>query len=338
MIVNFAIIGCGYISNRHAQHIIDHPEANLVGGFDTTGQKKYDFARKYKVKAYKSLEELLGDAEVDLVVVATPNGNHAASAIAALKAGKDVLVEKPMAISSEDCREMVKTAQNLGQHLFVVKQNRFNPPVEAVKKLIDENKLGKIYSVVVNCFWNRNEAYYKKSEWKGTKALDGGTLFTQFSHFVDIMYYLFGNVAIKSGMVQNANHQGLIEFEDTGHFLLQFEKDNAQGTFNFTTACFEQNMEGSITIFAENASIKIGGKYLNTIDYQKTKDFDIRNLPKSAPANDYGYYQGSMSNHDKVLHNVIETVNGREQIMTSGEDGLKVVEIIEKMYECGNLI
>ena len=162
--------------------------------------------------------------------------------------------------------------------------------------------------------------------------MDGGTLFTQFSHFIDILYYLFGDIRIVHGLTRNSNHGDLIDFEDTGTFLFEMKKGNGIGSFNYTTSCYQSNMEGSITIFAENATIKIGGKYLNTIDYQATNGFDITDLPTSSPANNYGYYEGSMSNHDKIIHNVINALKGREKIMTNAYEGLKVVEVIDNMY------
>lgn len=332
MNIKFGIVGCGYISNRHAKHIFNHPEAELVGGFDIKSERTQEFAKTHKVKAYESLDAMLADPNIDVVNICTPNGDHHLSALAALKAGKNVLVEKPMAIRKDYCEDMIKTALDNNCELFVVKQNRFNPPVQAVKDLIMEEKLGEVYSVIVNCFWNRNEAYYQNSDWKGSKKLDGGTLFTQFSHFIDIIYYLFGDMKIVSGMVKNANHDDLIDFEDTGSIIFQLKKGGGIGTLNYTTSSYQQNMEGSITIFAENASIKIGGKYLNTIDYQATNGFDITDLPESNPANNYGYYQGSMSNHDKIIHNVVSALKGREKIMTNAYEGLKVIEIIENMY------
>jgi UDP-N-acetyl-2-amino-2-deoxyglucuronate dehydrogenase len=215
----------------------------------------------------------------------------------------------------------------------VVKQNRFNPPVQAVKQLIEDKRLGRIFSIAVNCYWNRNDWYYKSSDWKGKKALDGGTLFTQFSHFIDVIYYLLGDMQILHAQMANVNHRGLIEFEDTGVVSFLLKESNAPGVLHYTTAAFQQNMEGSITIFAENATIKIGGKYLNTIEYQATNGFDISDLPTSGPPNLYGEYEGSMSNHDKVIDNVIRSVEGKVEIMTNAYDGLKTVEIIENIYQ-----
>lgn len=272
-------------------------------------------------------------ADFDLLCICTPNGTHAEIAIEALKAGKHVLVEKPMALSSREAELMLAEAKRMNKMLYVVKQNRYNPPVQAVKGLLTEGKLGKLYAIHLNCFWNRNEAYYADSDWKGTKKLDGGVLHTQFSHFIDILYYLFGEIKSVKGKMLNLGHQHNTEFEDTGSFVFEFEENQAIGSFNFSTCSYEQNMEGSITILAERGTVKIGGKYLNMVDYQRIDSDPIEYLPASSPANDYGYYQGSMSNHDKVIHNVIEALNGREKIMTSAKDGLMSVKMIEMFYE-----
>lgn len=331
MEIRFGIIGCGYIGNRHAKRIVENNEARLMKVYDDVPQRGRELAARYHASAVSSLDALLNPQEIDIVSVCTPNGNHFDSAMNVLKAGIGVLIEKPMTIRSRDAKALIDEATRRGKDIFVVKQNRYNAPVQAVKELVEAGKLGRVFMVVVNCYWNRNTDYYNASDWKGTKALDGGTLFTQFSHFVDIMYYLFGDVTNISGLVTNANHRGLIEFEDTGAFSFNF-LNGALGALNYTTTSYEVNMEGSITVFAENATIKIGGQYLNTIEYQRTNGFDIPELPDQNPANDYGYYQGSMSNHDQVIRNVVEALNGRSPIMTSAADGMKVVEIIERMY------
>tara|TARA_B100000683_G_C12490296_1_gene554345 strand:- start:1036 stop:2043 length:1008 start_codon:yes stop_codon:yes gene_type:complete len=330
MKIKFGLIGCGNIGKRHAQHIQNHQEGNITGVFDIDIEKGLTLANKYNSKHCKSFDELL-NLDVDIVNICTPNGLHAEHAIKCLKAKKHVLVEKPMALSTYDCEQMLHTALENNKQLFVVKQNRYNPPVVALKKLLLEKKLGKIYMVVVNCFWNRNKDYYESSDWKGTLSLDGGTLFTQFSHFVDILYYLFGDVTSVSGKTINANHQRLIEFEDSG--VLSFKLSNgAIGSLNYTTSSFKNNMEGSILVFSEKGTIKIGGQYLNTIDYQNVDFNPIEIEDNIGRPNNYGTYQGSMSNHDKVIDNVINTLNGKSSIMTNALDGLKVVSIIEEMY------
>lgn len=335
MKIKFGLLGAGYIANRHAEHITAHEGAEVTAVYDIQPERAQALAEKWGAKSYTSAEEFFA-ASTDIISVCTPNGLHAEGAIDAMKAGKHALVEKPMALTTAECEQMIDISMKTDRKLFVVKQNRYNPPVQALKKLIDENKLGKILAVQVNCFWNRNEKYYLNSDWKGTARLDGGTLFTQFSHFVDIFYYLFGDIEQIRGVTDNVSHAQLIDFEDTGFFSFRF-RQGALGSFNYTTSSYQQNMEGSITVFAEKATIKAGGQYLNTIDYQKTEGFDIADLPQSGKANDYGYYQGSMSNHDKVIHNVVEALHGRAPIMTNAFEGMKVVDIICRMYASANL-
>jgi len=326
----FAIVGCGRIGMRHAEHI--QKLAQLVAVCDTDESKAAFFAEKFNCKAYHNIEDMLAnEQEIDVVSICSPNGLHAKHAILSLEAGFHVLCEKPMAINVQDCGEMIKTAEKMNKRLFAIKQNRFNPPVAAVKKLIDENRLGKIYSVQLTCFWNRNEDYYHNS-WKGTKDLDGGTLYTQFSHFVDLLYWLIGDVKQSKSLMGNFAHQGIIEFEDTGVVILEFF-NGAIGTINYTVNSYKKNMEGSLTIFGEKGTVKIGGQYLNELEYQEIEGYKIENLPAGNTANNYGNYQGSMSNHDKVYENVIEVLNNNASIATNSFEALKTVEIIDKIYQ-----
>lgn len=326
--VKFAIIGLGNIGKRHAEHILHHPNAELVAVCDINSAK----AANYTVPFFNSIEELLQNSAADVLCVCTPNYLHEPHTIAALNAGLNVVVEKPMALSTKECDNMIEAANKTGKTIFAVKQNRYNPPVVAVKKLVEEGRLGKIFMVQVNCFWNRGDAYYSESDWRGKKAKDGGCLFTQFSHFVDILYYLNGSIDKAAGSISNFAHHHNTEFEDTGSFVLNASNGSIVN-FNFTTCSYEKNMEGAITIFAENGTLKIGGQYLNTIEYQQIKGEAIPAINITAKNNDYGLYQGSMSNHDKLIDNVVEVLLNGEKIMTTAEEGKEVVRMIELMYQ-----
>ncbi|RMH71960.1 MAG: gfo/Idh/MocA family oxidoreductase [Gemmatimonadetes bacterium] len=325
--ISFAVVGCGAIGQRHIRHIKAHPQAELVATCDVVEAR----AEGFDVPAYRHLSDLLEKhPTVDVITICTPNNTHAPLSIRALNAGHHVLCEKPMALRSSDCLDMLHAAEKMQKMLFVVKQNRYNPPVVAVKQAIETGRFGNIYQVAVNCYWNRNKAYYQHSSWKGRLEQDGGTLFTQFSHFIDLLYWLIGDVTTVQAIRRNVAHD-YIDFEDCGGALLEF-KSGAIGTITYTICAHQKNMEGSITIFAEKGTVKIGGQYLNVLEYQNIQDFVIQDVPQSSPANDYGFYHGSMSNHDKVIANVVETILGREQIATTGIEGLKTVEIIEKIY------
>jgi len=336
MPIKFVLVGCGHIAQRHAYHICGHANAELIGVCDLDSEKAKKFANKYGVKAVASFHDLL-NLEADIVVICTPSGLHKTHALESFKFNRNVLVEKPMAINYKDALEMKIAAKNSGKELFVVKQNRYNPPVQRVKLELDNGNFGDIFQVVVNCFWNRDENYYKDSKWKGTKSLDGGVLYNQFSHFIDIVYYLFGSLKEPKGIVRNCNHKSSTEFEDSGNFSFVLG-DSTLGSLNFSTNSFGQNMEGSITIIAEKATLKIGGKYLNAIEYLKSDTIKIKDLPLSAPANNYGHYEGSMSNHDKIIDNVVKTLLGEEKIMTNASDGVEVVKMIENLYSSATVV
>lgn len=327
--LNFGIVGCGRIAQRHAEQI--NNVGKLIATCDIMSEKAEQLAEKYNAKYYSSLKDLLNNhSEIDVISICSPNGLHAEHTIEALKAGFHVLCEKPMALSVLDCGHMISTAERANRRLFIVKQNRFNPPVVAVKNLIEEGKLGKIYSVQLSCFWNRNTEYYSNS-WKGTKKFDGGTLYTQFSHFIDLLYWLIGDVKEVSAFTSNYHHQDIIEFEDTGVVSLKFYNDTI-GTINYTVNSFDKNMEGSLTIFGEKGTVKIGGQYLNELEYQEIDHYKIENLPLGNPPNNYGKYFGSMSNHNLVYENVAEVLTKGGVIATNGFEGLKTVEIIDKIY------
>lgn len=328
--IKFAIVGCGRIAQRHAEHI--HTYGELVAVCDTVVDKANSLASKYAAKAYLSIDDMLQNEKgIDVVAVCTPNGLHAEHGIKILRSGFHAIIEKPMALSVYDCGEMIKTAEKYNKRLFAIKQNRFNPPVAAVKQAIEDGKFGKIYSVQLSCFWNRNKDYYENS-WKGTQDLDGGTLFTQFSHFVDLLYWLIGDVRRAFALTNNFAHKEIIDFEDTGAVALEFY-NGAIGTINYTVNSYNKNMEGSLTIFAEKGTVKIGGQYLNELEYQNIEGFEFKDLPEGKGPNNYGNYVGSMSNHDKIYQNLIDVLQKGDSIATNSFEALKTVEIIDKIYQ-----
>jgi UDP-N-acetyl-2-amino-2-deoxyglucuronate dehydrogenase len=326
---NFALIGCGRIAERHAENIIRTGVLSAV--CDIIPQRANDLALKYNTTPYYSVESLLkNESDLTIAVICTPNGLHALHTIQSLNNGLHVLCEKPLCIKAVDGKAMIEAAQRAGKYLFVVKQNRFNPPVAEIKKLVNENRLGKIYSFQINCFWNRPKPYYTDT-WKGTCELDGGTLYTQFSHFIDLLYWLLGDVKDVKVITKNFMHP-YIEFEDTGAIIFEMTS-GAIGTLSYTVNSFEKNMEGSFTIFGDKGTVKVGGQYLNKLEYQAIENYIIKLEPGFTPPNDYGFYQGSMSNHDKVYEHLINALENNGHKMTNAEDGLKTIEIIEKIYQ-----
>jgi predicted dehydrogenase len=330
--VKFAVLGCGHIGKRHAAMIKEHPGASLVALADTLPRER-SISEKYQVPFYFSLEELLSsNIEFDVLSIATPNGLHEEHAIKGLQTGHHIVVEKPMALTKAGCERIIYEALHHSKQVFCVMQNRYSPPSVWLKDILRKKLLGQIYMVQINCYWNRDGRYYTRGNWHGSKELDGGTLFTQFSHFIDIMFWLFGDICDIHGKFSNFNHSDLTEFEDSGIVNFDFV-GGGMGCLNFSTSVWNQNLESSLTIIGENGTVKVGGQYMNEVETCCIKDYVMPELPPSNPPNDYGPYKGSAANHHYIFENVVNVLNGREAITTNALEGLKVVEIIEKIYQ-----
>ena len=236
-----------------------------------------------------------------------------------------------MALTKAGCEKLLYEGLHQHKLIFCVMQNRYSPPSFWLKDILRQNLLGKVYLVQINCYWNRDERYYTKGNWHGTRDLDGGTLFTQFSHFIDIMYWLFGDITNISARFNDFNHNGMTEFEDSGFVNFDFVT-GGMGCLNYSTSVWNSNLESSITIIAENGTVKVGGQYMNEVEACNIKDYVMPILPPSNPPNDYGPYKGSAANHHYIFENVIDVLKGRAPITTNALEGLKVVEIIERIY------
>ena len=329
--IQFAVVGCGHIGKRHAEMVVQNPEATLVAMADVKKPEETGAAR-YEVPHYTSLTDMLkAHPEIQVVCIATPNGLHAQMALECLEAGKHVVIEKPMALSKADAEAVIYKALQKSRLVFGVMQNRYSPPSVWLKEMIESGRLGKVYMAQINCFWNRDERYYKPGNWHGTKELDGGTLFTQFSHFVDIMYWLLGDIKNIQARFYDFNHKETTEFEDSGLVSFDFVNGGA-GTLQYSTSVYGQNLESSLTLIGEKGSIKVAGQYMNEVVYCHVENYEMPELAPSNPPNDYGPYKGSAANHVYVIENVVDTLKGRSSISTNALEGLKVVEIIERIY------
>jgi UDP-N-acetyl-2-amino-2-deoxyglucuronate dehydrogenase len=331
MKIKFAVIGCGHIGSRHAEMISRNSESELVALIDVKRKEDLNIDA-YNVPLFNSLSDFLKTGiDVDVINIATPNGFHAAQALECLEAKKHVVIEKPMALNKLDAEKVIFKALHVNKHVFAVMQNRYSPPSVWIKELIESGKLGKIYMMQLNCYWNRDDRYYKPYSWHGKKDLDGGTLFTQFSHFIDIMYWLFGDIENIQGKFNDFNHSTLTEFEDSGFVSFDFV-NGGMGCLNYSTSIWNQNLESSMTIIAENGAIKIGGQYMDKVEHCHIKDYIMPELAPTNPGNDYGAYKGSAQNHNFVIGNVIDVLKYRGPITTNALEGLKVVDIIERIY------
>jgi len=333
--IKFAVIGAGHIGKRHAEMIRREEESELVALIDVRSKDECG-AEIFDVPFFNSLDELIESGiEFDVLNVCTPNGLHANQSIQGLSNGKHIVCEKPMGLSKDNCEKVIFKSLQMSKNVFCVMQNRYSPPSEWIKSVVDQKLLGDIFMVQLNCYWNRDDRYYKAGGWKGTSDLDGGTLFTQFSHFIDIMYWLFGDIDNISGKFADFTHSNSTSFEDSG--LVNFDfVDGGMGCINYSTAVSNQNLESSLTIIGSKGSVKIGGQYMNEVEVCNVTDYEMPELQPSNPANDYGPYKGSAANHNYVIKNVIDTLKGRTTATTNALEGLKVVEIIERIYKVRN--
>jgi predicted dehydrogenase len=329
--IKFAVIGCGHIGKRHAEMINRNPECELVAMSDIKPAEELGLA-DFNVPFFANVDDMLEKVtDLDVVCVCSPNGAHAEHSLKALEAKKHVVCEKPMALTKADCEKIIFKALQVSRHVFCVMQNRYSPPSMWLKELIEKNLLGEIYMVQLQCFWNRDDRYYKKGGWKGSSNMDGGTLFTQFSHFIDIMYWVFGDITEIQGKFEDFAHQQTTSFEDSGYVNFRFVNGGI-GSISYTTAVWDTNMESSITVIGKNGSVKIGGQYMNEVEYCHIHNYKMPQLAPVNPANDYGAYKGSAANHHYIIENVADVLRGRTSITTNALEGLKVVEIIERIY------
>ena len=267
-----------------------------------------------------------------MVAICTPNGLHVPMAIEAAKSGKDVLLEKPLGINLKEVDKLLKFFEKKKKKLFAVLQVRFNPPLKAVKELIEKNKLGKIYNAAVVVRWQRPQEYFDKDEWRGTKKLDGGTLLNQGIHYVDILQWFLGPVKSVFAKKDRVAHK--IEIEDLVTALLKF-KNGTLATLEFTICTYPKNLECSISILGAKGTVKIGGPAANEVEVWEVANLTKPNLPPSLKPNIYasGLYQGSCPNHIFIYENIIKHYQkDKSAILIDGKEAKKSLEIVEAIY------
>jgi UDP-N-acetyl-2-amino-2-deoxyglucuronate dehydrogenase len=329
--IKFAVVGCGNIGSRHLHHISMNGEAELVGLCDNDPAVQTKYSAQHGVPGFTDYTKMLQQSDADVISICTPHALHAPMTIEAIEAGKHVLVEKPMALTVSDALRMKAAAVSKGLHLMIVWQNRYNVPVQLTYNALRDRRLGRIFMVHCSVLWNRPQGYYDVSPWRGSIGEEGGALFTQCSHFVDLLIHFFGEIEAVNSVGDTKNHR--IEIDDCGAAILRFHS-GVLGSMTYTTCVHEKNYEGSITIVGEKGTVKIGGQYLNTIEFWNVENYP---LPKGVQFNDkankYSSYSGSASNHDKVISDVIATLTHRVPRVPGWDDGHRVVKAIQMIYE-----
>ena len=323
-----ALVGCGRISKSHFEAIDTIDGLELVAVCDTDADRAAQAGAHWNVPHFTSYEKMLKETRADLITIATPSGLHPEQGVLAARAGKHVVMEKPMAISLTGADTLVQACDKAGVHLFVVKQNRLNPPVQLLKRAVDKNRFGRIY--LANCIvhWARPQEYYDQAPWRGTWEFDGGAFMNQASHYVDLIQWLMGPV--ESVMAKTATLARRIETEDSGVAILKF-RSGALGSIEVTMLAYPRNLEGSITILGEKGSAKIGGTAVNKIEFWQFAEYDdddkLVGAADTNPPNVYGL------GHQGYYRNVLSVLRGEATPDTDGRAGRKSLELILGIYE-----
>ena len=323
-----ALVGCGRISRNHFDAIRKIDGLTLSAVCDSISARAQAAGEQEGVPYFVSFEEMLSAADYDVVSVCTPSGLHAAHGALAARAGKHVITEKPMAITLTQADDLVKACDEAGVFLFVVKQNRLNPPIQLLRRAIDKGRFGRIYLANTTVRWQRPPEYYAAEPWRGTWEFDGGAIMNQASHYVDLMQWLVGPV--ESVMAKTATQARPIEAEDSGVAILRF-RSGALGVIEVNVLTYPRNLEGSITVLGEKGSVKIGGTAVNRVEHWLFADYDdddkLVEGASTNPPNVYGF------GHEGYYRNVLAVLRGQEKPGTDGRAGRKSLELILGIYE-----
>ena len=326
--VRVALVGCGRISKNHFEAIAKVDGMHVVAVADSDPARARAAGDAHGVPWFTSLTEMLAAVPSDLVSICTPSGVHPRQGIEAARAGRHVLTEKPMAISLASADELVQACDAAGVHLFVVKQNRLNPPIQLLKRAVDKGRFGRLYMTNVTVRWTRPQEYYDAEPWRGTWEFDGGAIMNQASHYVDLMQWLVGPA--ESVMAKTATQARRIEAEDSGVAVVKF-RNGALGVLEVNVLTYPKNLEGSITLLGEKGSVKIGGTAVNKVEHWSFADYDdddkLVEAANTAPPSVYGF------GHQPYYQNVLSVLRGEAKAETDGRAGRKSLELILGIYE-----
>lgn len=326
--MNFAIVGCGFIADKHAKAIENIKGANLLAVCDKVEYTMQPYVEQYGVKPFKELSEMLKLEEIDIVCICTPSGSHAVIAEQVAKARKHIVLEKPIAMTLHESNRIIKATNENNVKLSVVHPNRFRPVVQELRKIIDSGDLGKISHA--NCIvnWNRNQEYYDQAPWRGTKEHDGGVLMNQAIHNLDLLLWFMGEAEEVYSM--EATRLRNIEAEDVSAGIVRF-KSGALASVQASTTVYPKNFEESITIFGEKGTIKIGGTnaiYFEHLELEGMSEESVSHLKEEINSDPWG-----TPGHEQILADMIIAIKNNQEPFITGEDGKKALELVLAFYE-----
>jgi len=329
--LNIALVGCGRIAKRHSEllGLNQIKGARLAAVCDTIQEKAFNIGKNFNVPAYGDMDEMMKKEKVDIVVVLTPSGVHAKNVINLAKYGKDIIVEKPMALTIDNADSMIAACDKNKCRLFIIKQNRFNVPVVKLRKALEAGRFGKLVLGTVRVRWTRHQAYYDQDNWRGTWAMDGGVLSNQASHHLDLLEWMMGD--IESVFAKATTALAEIEAEDTAVATVKF-KNGALGIIEATTATRPTDLEGSISVLGEQGSVVVGGVAVNKMktwifENEEQDDEEVLEKYSVNPPNVYGF------GHQAYYEHVVKCIVDGGPNLVDGLEGRKSIELISAIYE-----
>lgn len=330
--IRFGIVGCGAIADKHALAISRLENAEVAGAFDINPDARAAFTDRYAVPAFARVEEMIEKTEPDVLSILTPSGNHAETLTELMRFNRHFVVEKPLALRLDHVDTILEQCDRRRLKVFVVQQNRFNPPIQKLKEAITTERFGRLVLGTVRVRWCRDEAYYSCKPWRGTWAHDGGVLSNQGSHHIDMLIWLMGDVV--SVMAKTATHLAPIEAEDTGIAILKF-RSGALGIIEATTAARPSDLEGSISVLGEKGAVEVGGFFMNelkTWNFTEPIDSDAEVISIHGRVPDLRAW-----NHTEFYRDVISSVINNEKGLIDGLEGRKSVELLNALYESAEI-
>lgn len=341
-IINLAIIGCGRISYKHIQAAIENrKDLALVACCDVKEECAHKRAEEYVMNlrkigsdalepvVYSNYKEMLEQEKIQLVAICTESGYHAQIAIECMEMGKHVIVEKPMALSTDDAEKMIKASRQNNVKLCVSHQNRFNPPIKKLRQAVENGRFGKIIAGNARVLWNRDINYYKQAPWRGTYELDGGCFMNQCIHNIDLLQWMLGGkVRWVHGEVDNFAHE-YIEAEDYGSIQMRFE-NGAIGNVEGTVCTYPQNLEETLTIIGEKGTVVIGGLAVNKIQTWNFEDNSDSEQIISECNQEIDSVYGN--GHTFLYKDMIEAIKNDREPYIDGVSGKIAMEIILAAY------
>ena len=329
--LRFALVGCGSIAKKHAHVLNQYLDDAEIGAFvDLNRARAEEFSAKYGAPAFASVPEMmrtLGD-RIDVFSVLTPSGAHSGNVLDLVEYGRPLVVEKPLALRLDDADRMIEACDAHGVKLFVVHQNRYNPPIVKAREALEQGRFGRIVMGTVRLRWMRDQKYYDSESWRGTWAHDGGVFMNQAVHHIDMLSWFMGQAETVRSMA--ATRLVKIEAEDTGVAIIRYNS-GALGVLEATTGARPKDLEGSISILGEKGSVVIGGFFMNQLetwnfaDKRPIDDVIFEQYGKNPP--EFGHNLG------EYLKGVVTSLNTKKAALVDGLEGRKSLELITALYE-----